>query len=411
MSSQFPAVEEHPSTMEPMLPTDRALLDLAMEVAQGAAALGAIVPDGTRRGLVELLRTVNCYYSNRIEGHETRPADIERAMRDELVADPDVRALQREARAHIEVQRLVEGWIHEDPTLDVTSAAFLCRVHQEFYSRVPAELRWVADPVTGTRVAVDPGALRTRAVVIGRHLPPPGAALPRFLARFAEAYAPSRLGRAERVVAMAASHHRLMWIHPFLDGNGRVTRLFTLAYATRGAVEGEGLWSVSRGLARRRGAYLAALATADDSRRNDYDGRGALSLGALVEFCTFFLETCLDQITYMRGLLRLETFGDRLVAYGRLRAAGLAAPPRTSRDTAVLHARSGLLLREVMLRGEVARGEASRITGLGERTARTMLGQLVTEGLLVSDGPKTPVRLGFPVHAAEYWFPELYPAS
>lgn len=403
--------EPHPSEMEPMLPSDGHLRNLAMEVAQAAAGLGASVSLGTRRGLVELLRTVNCYYSNRIEGHDTRPADIERAMRDDLASDPGIRALQREARAHIEVQRLVEGWIGDDPALDIASAEFLRRVHREFYARVPEELRWVADPATGQRAAVEPGALRTRAVVIGRHLPPPASALPGFLARFAEAYTPHRLGRAERVVAMAASHHRLMWIHPFLDGNGRVARLFTLAYATRGAVEGEGLWSVSRGLARRRDGYMAALAAADEPRRDDYDGRGALSLAALVEFCTFFLETCLDQIEYMRGLLRLETFAERLVSYGQLRASGLAAPPRAVGDTGALHARAGLLLREVMLRGEVPRGEAARITGLGERTARTVLGDLVREGLLVADGPKLPVRLGFPVHAVGYWFPELYPAG
>jgi Fic family protein len=66
------------------------------------------------------------------------------------------------------------------------------------------------------------------------------------VARFDES-APERFSRAERLVAIAASHHRLLWIHPFSEGNGRVARLLSHALLRRAGV-GSPLWSVARGL-------------------------------------------------------------------------------------------------------------------------------------------------------------------
>ena len=62
---------------------------------------------------------------------------------------------------------------------------------------------------------------------------------------------------------------------------------------------------------------------------------------------------------------------------------------------------------EALLKGEFSRGEAARISGLAERATRSQLSALVKAGLLVSDTPKGPVRLGFPVEAAQWWLPNL----
>jgi len=61
-------------------------------------------------------------------------------------------------------------------------------------------------------------------------------------------------------------------------------------------------------------------------------------------------------------------------------------------------------LSEALLRGEVARGDAARITGTSERTARRILSPLASERLLVSQTPKGPVRLGLPIHALGFYF-------
>ncbi|MGE3549605.1 MAG: Fic family protein, partial [Geobacter sp.] len=65
----------------------------------------------------------------------------------------------------------------------------------------------------------------------------------------------------------------------------------------------------------------------------------------------------------------------------------------------------------VLLRGQLARGDVIRASGMAERTGRIVLGQLLDEGLLVSDSPKREVRLGLPTHIAGYLFPDLYPAQ
>src|SRR3546814_6261065 len=70
----------------------------------------------------------------------------------------------------------------------------------------------------------------------------------------------------------------------------------------REALDTGGLWSVTRGLARSERAYKSHLAACDLPRRNDLDGRGSLSEEALSEFAGFFLQTCIDQVTFMESL-------------------------------------------------------------------------------------------------------------
>ncbi len=388
--------------MEPILPELRDLEDPALELLRSAAALGAALHPITRRGVADLLRAANTYHSNLIEGRATRPRGVERALAGDYAKDPAKRALQLEALAHINVQRQIEKRFEEAPQMAITAPAFLKWIHEAFYRQLPESLRVATDGKGGLEVAIEPGELRKHEVVVGRHYPPDVAALDTFLARFSEAYAPERLKPIEQIVATAASHHRLAWIHPFTDGNGRVARLFTDAYLRRIGLGGHGLWTASRGLARRQKMYFEWLEAADAERWNDYDGRGARSERGLAGFSKFFLETCIDQVQYMRSLLEIDTLSDRIASYIERRASGGLGKTRVPVE-------AKYLLQEAMLRGEVARGEAPRITGLGERTARNLLKQLTDEKLLVSDSPKTPVRLGFPVDVIPYYFPQLYP--
>jgi Fic family protein len=393
--------------MEPLLPEiSPGIEDLGLRVLRGASSLQRALPGETAAVVAEVLRITNCYYSNRIEGHNTHPADIERAMRDQFAENPTIRVLQREALAHIEVQKLVEKRIRST-SVDVCDSGFLRWVHKEFYDRVPEDLRFV-EAQSGRKEPVIPGALRHHDVIVGRHHPPPYADLPSFLTRFSEGYRADEKLSVRRIVALAASHHRLMWIHPFSDGNGRVTRLFSLAYAEQAGLSGGGLWSIARGLARRRGDYMAQLASADSLRQNAYDGRGGLSEKALQTFCEFFLDVCLDQINYMAGLLDLQTLGDRFVRYAQLRATGTAIGPT---GAAAFRPEAGLLLRETMFQGLLPRGDAPAITGLGRTTSGLMVKSLIEEGLLTSESPKGPLRLGLPEHSRPYLFPELFPEA
>jgi Fic family protein len=301
----------------------------------------------------------------------------------------------------------MEKRLQEEPGINIVSQEFLCHLHREFYGQLPEEFLIVTDPDTGRESRVVPGELRKEPVKIGRHVPPESGSLEALLKRFGEFYAPDSHHGAAKLVAAAAAHHRFMWIHPFLDGNGRVARLCAEAYFHRIPVSGYGLWSVSRGLARRNTDYKAALSWADASRRNDLDGRGNLSNEGLIHFCRFFLEVCLDQVEYMSDLLKLEELIQRIRHYVDLRNRGMVPGPTGKKHP--LRSKASGMLQDVLIHGSSTRGEVIHASGLKERTGRNLLGMLLEEGLLVSDTPKGEVRLGFPIHAAGWFFPELYP--
>jgi len=394
--------------MTPLYPEGaEELHDLALAVIQKSAALGSRQHPVTLHSLHELLRVINSYYSNLIEGHNTHPYDIVRAMQKQYDAEPAKRHLQMESVAHIIVEKTMEERLKDEPAMNIAGRELLCDLHREFYRQLPEEFLTMKDPDTGRESRIVPGELRKKAVKVGRHIPPGFRTLSAFLARFAEFYAPDRHHGAAKLVAVAAAHHRLMWIHPFLDGNGRVARLFTEAYFQRIPLLGHGLWSVSRGFARRNVDYKAALTWADEPRRNDLDGRGNMSNEGLIQFCRFFLEICLDQVEYMGGLLRLEELSQRIRQYIDLRDRGMVPGPSGKKQP--LRPEASRMLQEVLIHGMATRGEVIDASGLKERTGRTLLGLLLEEGLLVSDSPKGEVRLGFPIHAAGWFFPDLYP--
>lgn len=376
--------------------SERRLENLAFELAAKAGGLAKTLPAPILLEIGNLVRSMNCYYSNLIEGHDTHPRDIDRALSHaDYSNDPEKRALQLEAVAHIEVQRLIDKQL--DPQVAPTSLEYLLWLHREFCQRLPEELLWVANPETGERQRVVPGLLRSGWVQVGRHIPPSAEMLPRFLSRFAQAYDVGGLSRSRQLVAIGAAHHRLLWIHPFFDGNGRVARLMSHAACQRSGI-GSSLWSVARGLARNVQYYKAQLMAADSPRRGDLDGRGALSMQALVEFCEFFLTTCIDQVEFMTSLL------DPAELLGRMRV-------HISEEVQAGRLPKGAfpILREAILAGEVPRGRAGTLTGYGERMARNVVAELIDKGYLRSASSRQPLLLALPIEAIERWFPRLYP--
>ena len=233
--------QEPISLMEPLLlreglPARSALTDLALELAQKSAGFRRSLPPSLVTSLATLLRTMNCYYSNLIEGHATHPVDIERALKNDYSGDSHKRDLQLEAKAHITVQEWVDGGGLESRA---SSAEGIRELHRRFCDLLPEDLLWVQDATTGERLRVVAGELRRGNVRVGDHVAISPGAVPRFLNRFEEVY--GRLGKTETILSAAAAHHRLVWIHPFLDGNGRVARLMSHATLLADARNGGGV--------------------------------------------------------------------------------------------------------------------------------------------------------------------------
>jgi len=379
---------------------------MAMRLHREAAALGASAHPVTLVALARLVRVLNSYYSNLIEGVKTSPAEIEAAMRADYSHDPRRAASQRLAAAHVRVEEAVTTELNANPGITVTSADFLRRLHGDLYRDVPESERIVRSS-TGRELIVVPGEFRKDDVTVGDHLAPPFADVPRLLERFHEAYRPEGHREVERVIAYAASHHRLAWIHPFLDGNGRVARLMTTMYARRIGLGAAGLWSVARGFARHQKEYYSTLAAADALRRSDLDGRGSLSLAGLESWCDFVVRVALDQIGYMRSLVAPDTLADRLRGYAAYRSK---VDPEVA-GGGTWRAEAGDLLAALVLLGEMPRSDAMRYLPGKERTSRAALSVLLRDRVLESNSHRAPVRLAFPEHVARLVFPNLIAMS
>jgi Fic family protein len=378
-----------------------AIADVTAELSAAGAVLGSALHATTAANLASLVRIMNTYYSNLIEGHDTRPRDIERALAGNFDQDEERRNLQLEAAAHVRVQAEVDRMAMEGTLPEPASMEFICWLHREFYRDCPEEMLRIRS--ANAEFKMEPGEWRTRAehdVAVGRHIPPASNQVDDFMRHFETRYRFADLGKAAQIIAIPAAHHRLNYIHPFPDGNGRVSRLMSHAMALKAGIGAQGLWSVSRGLARgleSRGDYKRMMDYADSPRQGDLDGRGNLSQRALTEFTLWFLKVCLDQVNFMSSLFDLGNLGRRLQLYVDRNDH---LKPETAR-----------LLQEALIRGQFDRGEAPRITGLPERSARRVLNDAVTEGLLASATPKTPVSIRFPVTALETLFPRLYPEA
>lgn len=407
MDSDEPATEaarlaviergENPAAMEPLVLSEasrhrRPLTDLAVELAAASSGFRRSLPLGIVGPLAELVRAMNCYYSNLIEGHNTHPVDIERALKNDYSGDPEKRNLQLEAKAHVAVQR----WIDEGAVKGrETTVEAICEIHRRFSELLPEELLVVSDPESGRTVNVAAGELRHDDVKVGRHLAISPGAVPRFMTRFEQVY--SALGRSETILAAAAAHHRLLWIHPLADGNGRVARLMSHGSLLEVLDTGSG-WSVARGLARNAAEYKQHLMNCDTPRRNDLDGRGALSEEALAEFTKFFLKTCLDQVRFMEQLVQPDRLRDRIMLWTEEEVRAGTLP-----------AKSGQVLEAVLFRGELPRGDVPALLGASERAARRVVSALLDRGVLSSESTRAPLFITFPATLAARWMPGLFP--
>lgn len=395
---------ETPGRIEParLEQAPEAVADAVASLSAAAAVLGRALHPTTATNLAALVRIMNSYYSNLIEGHQTRPKDIERALAGNLDEDEERRNLQLEAAAHVRVQAGIDRMAADGSLPEPASREFICWLHREFYKDSPEETLRIKGP--RGEFTLHPGAWRSRSehdVEVGRHVPPASGRIDDFMRHFERRYRFAEMGPATQIMAIAAAHHRLNYIHPFPDGNGRVSRLMSHAMAHKAGIGAHGLWSVSRGLARglARGLtspseYKRMMDHADSPRQGDLDGRGNLSQRALEEFVRWFLEVCLDQVAYMSNLFDLDNLEARLRRY-------------VDRSE-TLKPEAFHLLREALMRGKFERGSISRITGLPERTARRILNDVVSEGLLASATPKGPVSLRFPEETLETLFPRLY---
>lgn len=392
-----PAVPDAPHPFEPLLPSAAAAAELCERGADIAARSlrlqGSVHPASLQR-LRELMRAMNAHCSHLIEGQGTPPRFILQALAGEFAPSPDIARGQRLALAHMEAEQALEQRVLKGE--QALSSAFVMAAHGELYRRLGT-----ADRPCGQGTPLEPGQLRSVDVSPLRHQPPAHWSLPRLLARFDTVFAHHPWHDHQLPMVAACAHHRMAWLHPFVDGNGLAVRLQTHAALWR--LSG-GLWSVNRALARQRDAYTLQLREADMARQGEPDGRGTLGEPALLRWCRFFLDLCADQVGFMARLLDLP---DMRLRVARLVAARSREPGRGT----VYRPEVELPLYHLFAAGPVSRGEFQQLTGLPQRTAVRVLQGLLNDGIVTSASRHAPVHLALPLDALPWLLPGLYPEA
>jgi Fic family protein len=185
--------------LEPLLPAEhqlRPLLERAHDLQRAAGRLAGFAQPGALTGLRVLLRAMNSYYSNKIEGQHTLPLEIEQALRNDYSADADKARRQRLAVAHMATEERLESIWDQWSMADVWSPTMVCDIHQDLFARLPQP-----DRVLDEGGVLQLGQLRDRNVSVGVHAAPAHTAIPAMLERWGSFYRDVRRGELQ-VVAL-----------------------------------------------------------------------------------------------------------------------------------------------------------------------------------------------------------------
>ncbi len=375
---------------------DSELEELVSHLILSSSNLGKKSPNPFFLEAVEVfLYQTNSYYTNSMEGNPSKLIDIENALKKKYSKNKILRNFQLEHVAHIQVQKKMIKNLKENPKQNICSKEFLCQLHKEFYELLPDEMKFALTQ-SDKKIPIQPGQLRDKPVQVGRHTPPQTREeIEFYLTHFNATLNPEALTLNEKVLALATSHHRLLWLHPFQDGNGRVARLFTTAYSYKIGINSHLLWNVTRAFARNRKDYDTYLALADLPRRNDLDGRGPLSEEELIKYCKFFLKACLNQVKYMEGVLNFSQIEKRFLAF------------LSYKQVALLSKNTAKIIERIFRQGRVERKEIKNICHVKERQASQLIQKTLHSELCHSPSTYGPLYLKISMELATFLFPDL----
>jgi Fic family protein len=389
--------------LEPAIPD---LSPALVEEVEGVIAeidrLEGRISDGLGHMIRPLFRAAHTHHSLYIED---RPSTLAELV---VAAAPPVVGRERDRAADLRASIELLNWLHDGDgrtmaTAEPTSARLISDLHARYYRHLPESERALRVADSGRAVDVNPGAWREEEIRVGTHVGPAPEDIEALMLRWAERFNPLRgASRAERLLLTIAGHHRLLYIHPFRDGNGRVARFAFDASLIAIGLDAKGAWTPSRGFARARARYYDALIAADASRRHATDGRGARSAEGLLRWTRFVLDVIREQVRFIDGLLEPRALHER-VRTAVHATVGTSEPKRASATRLVLSAWE---------LGPLTRGALVEASGVADRTARRIIRELIAIGWLRevpgADARTAPVVGGLPLTSAPIVFPNLF---
>lgn len=359
----------------------------SLKLVISSAKLKAQLPTGTALALTELISGVNCYYSNVIEGIQIKlPKET---LREAILAEHSPGDEEGAYLAHLAVQGYLEdqtgGGQHPFQD-DIIRAAY-----SQLISLSPLDQLGQA--------ALSPlhaGGYRAHGVRVGAHIAPAPDAVAGLMLEFENEMGSTLRQHPhayQRLPIIALAHHRLAWIHPFMDGNGRLIRLVNDAALHGAGIEGYELWSCSRGLARHRQQYYEHLAAMDR-----YMDAPATHDQILQRYLGFWIGMCQSQVDFMTERFShrtLEHFNRSLFSY-------LHSEIKVPQEAAIIY---WIALRV----GEVSKKLAVQLTGKSERWTRDLLKRMQSLGLLISQESRHVLQPRIPPWASMWLISSLLP--
>lgn len=355
---------------------DAELDSLVADILLNLGGLGAGFSAELCSELSSSLEAINSFYSNRMEGNPTKIGDVFDAIDGNIEGSQEERNFKLEHKSHVLTSGRLRKLIAEESYLSPSDTKVVSLVHKTFFEAIPESFR-KAKTHSGKEVDIIPGSFRERPVTVGRFYPPDPKDVPELLEKFNQAYDIRKFDSKEKLLAIAGAHHRFLYIHPFSDGNGRVARLITELMLIVAGFDGNGLFSVSRGLASDISSYNKALQSGDSERRYATDGRGPRSLEGLIFFTKYFLSILKDQIIFMKTILSRVVLESRLQDFVLLQSS---LKRLSDREVSVI---------EYLFHfGSMARGDVKKVSGLKERQAGIVIRSLLEKGFLRTPSPK-----------------------
>lgn len=392
--------------ISPVLPTDlkgnidEEILVLSEKVCIESAKLTSSHNKYIINSIRELLRKTNSYYSNKIESEGTHPISIEKAMKKNFSENSKERNLQKLSLGYIETLKELE-----EQKGNIYNREFIKNIHRIFYEKTNIkdflEIPFGAD---GKTLTMEIGRFRNIDVEVNDFLAPRHQELDSLFNEFETLYRFNKetSTKAKQLLYALSSHHRILYAHPFLDGNGRVARLFLDAALSDMNLEGYGLWNISRGLARDSKQYSENLKHADRIKQGMTDGRGVLSSRSLGYYIKYMLEVALDQIEFMKENIKMNTLGKRIENYIKMSQVGMYS-------IEPLPKYSELVFKELLIHGEISRGSVEVVINKSRSTATKLIKKLEEMEYIQSDTPKGSIHLKFNAYFASKIIPQLMP--
>lgn len=396
-----------PYRLAPALPAPEdlePLRDLALDVLLNSRELEATLAPETGNAIGERVRLFNSLYSNHIEGQTSTYRHIEEGLNRQFSPIQEQRYAQELGTAHVKVEQEVVQAVMDDPKLNVSDPAFIADIHKRFFSYLPEEHQFTHEGEHFTSIPVQPGEFRDHSIGIRGNfgtMPIGPRTKPELLANmeaFGNIFNPANFHGEAKIIAAAASHLKLAWLHPFRDGNGRTVRLYSTCFMAQCGINRANLWSLSRGMAVHRAEYMNGLFIGDPQPIGSDRDKVAFVSENVAMFCDDFLNICIEQIAFMRQQLKLQTIADRIdrFAFNDLNHYG-----KHKMD-------AGRLLRSVFAHGRLERKEAYAVLGgINQRSAQRIINGLIGEGLLNAKDHKAPLSIGLPARAMQAYFPSL----